>query len=164
MVSTRTVLQLLVAVGAAIAAPAYLDTEDMLNARELSLDYPERRSVMLEHQEYSRGYEGDFVLSTRDLSLLGVRADDISHVLVVRAGSRSSSPKSSPKSSTADYEKQLAKHEKGLKSAKEKVKTAKEKLKADKSSKFWKDELKSAQDMVTYETEEIAEYKKLIGK
>jgi hypothetical protein len=153
MVSTRTTFQLLVALSAAGAASASY------------LNYPEARSVMLSHQEYSRGYEGALVLSARDLSLLGVRADDISHVLVIRGpGSRSPSP--SPKEG---YQKQLAVHEAGLANANRKVSEARDKIrdarraKDTKTENFWKNELQSAQEMVKYEQEEIDEYKRLIA-
>jgi hypothetical protein len=76
MVSSRIILQLLLALGAAVAAPAYYEEEGMHNARELSsLDYPEKRSIMPSHQEYSRGYEDDFDPSARDISPLSVRTN-----------------------------------------------------------------------------------------
>jgi hypothetical protein len=68
MVSSRITLQLLLALGTAVAAPAYYEKEGIHNARELSsLDYPQERSITPDHQEYSRGYG--------DTTLLSIRAD-----------------------------------------------------------------------------------------
>jgi len=77
--STRTALQLFVALAAATAAHGYSYYEDDgLNARDLGLSYGE--------MEYTRNYlhDGAFVLSARDLEELDIRAEDISNVLVIR--------------------------------------------------------------------------------
>ena len=73
MVSSRirVILQLLLTLGATVAAPAlaYNEEEGMYSARKL-LDYPEVRSITImptSHQQYSRSYENNFDLSARDL-------------------------------------------------------------------------------------------------
>ncbi|CAA7264107.1 unnamed protein product [Cyclocybe aegerita] len=179
MVSTHLAFRLLLALSAMSATRAYYDDEDMLavreyydevegiSSRELGLAYT-ARDYDDTPSYYTRGYADgdDFVLSRRALASLGVRADDISHVLVLRAPPPGKGRSPSP-ASKAEYEKQLKKHEDELKKAKAKLKDAKAKKAAatnDKDKKFWGKEEASARDMVNYENEEIAEYKKLLKK
>jgi hypothetical protein len=130
MVSTGTVLHLLLALGIAVAAPAYYSEEGMLGARSLS--YPETRSIMLGHQEFSRGYEGDVVMSARDLSLLGVRADG----------------KAKEKE---EYEEQPKKPK-----SKKKAKLTAARNDKDKETVHWQKKLNAAGDAVSYDGEEIS--------
>jgi len=92
--TARTTLRLLITLGAAMAingqsysdegkvARGY-DDDYSLSARGYYDDFSARS---IEHSFHARGSAdgGDFVLSARDLGKLGVRADDISHVLVLR--------------------------------------------------------------------------------
>ncbi|KAF5384184.1 hypothetical protein D9615_003241 [Tricholomella constricta] len=65
MVSSRIILQTLLAVSAAIAAPTLYAEDGMYNARDLSSsNYPEERSFMPGHQ-----------VSTRGLSPLSIRVN-----------------------------------------------------------------------------------------
>lgn len=71
MVSSRIIFQVLLTLGAAVAAPAHYEEDGVYSARELSSsDYLEKRSIMPAHQQYSRDYD----LSARDFSPLSVRA------------------------------------------------------------------------------------------
>jgi len=94
--NARTALRVLVALGVATAVSgnSYYDDESVA-AREYDDDYSlsargyydEFSARSIEHSFQTRGFAdgGDFVLSARDLAKLGVRADDVSHVLVLRA-------------------------------------------------------------------------------
>jgi len=97
--SARTTLRLLLALGAATAVVgnSFYDEEDM-SAREYDDDYSlsargyddEFSARSIQHSFRARGSVdgGDFVLSARDLGKLGVRADDVSHVLVLRMNNK----------------------------------------------------------------------------
>ena len=94
--NARTALRALLALGAATAVVgnSFYDEESMA-AREFDDDYSlsargyddEFSARSVEHSFHTRGSVngGDFVLSARDLGKLGIRAEDLSHVLVVRA-------------------------------------------------------------------------------
>jgi hypothetical protein len=157
MFSTWTALQLLVTFGATLAASTYHNGVDMISARDLpNLDYPKARSIIPSHQEYSRDYEGDLVLSTRDLSLLGVRADDISHVLVLRGDAQDQ----------AQWAAQLKVHETALEKAKKQVDELKEKVKNEKDKekkKALNKDLESAKEAVRRENDEILHIKDLMA-
>jgi hypothetical protein len=160
--SIRTALQLLVALSTVVAAPTYHDG-DMLSTRELSsLNYPEARSVMLGHQEYSRGYEGDLVLSARDLSLLNARAGK-----TCRAGSPTKGihPRALSEEDKRNVNNQLAVHVKGLADAKASYNSWKGKVASEKDAekkKFAKKQMASAKEMVDYEQDEIDSCKSLL--
>jgi hypothetical protein len=173
MVSTRTTIRLLIALGAAAAVLGNSDYYEELAARSIDvaaseLEFFEREVVSnLSQQPYRRGFvDGDdFVLSARDLQSLGVRANDISHVLVVRAGGASLYPRAS-ESDKKHYREQIAKFKKKRDEAKVEQKKWKDKAKAEKDSKKkakYQEEAHSASEMVKYNEEEIEEFKKLLG-
>jgi len=93
--TARAALRLILALGVATAVSgnSYYD-DDSVAAREYDDDYSlsargyydEFGARSIEHSYQTRGFAdgGDFVLSARDLAKLGVRADDVSHVLVLR--------------------------------------------------------------------------------
>src|SRR6188768_2530193 len=91
--NARTALRLLLALGAATAVRGYSYDEYEV-AREYDDDYSrsargyddEFSARSIQHSFRARGSVdgGDFVLSARDLGKLGVRAEDVSHVLVLR--------------------------------------------------------------------------------
>jgi hypothetical protein len=156
--STRTALQLLVALSAVVAAPTYHDWANMLSPRELSdFNHPETRSVMFGHQKYSSGSWEVFklVLSGRDLSPFGVRADDISHALAPHADLRRRTLSAGDR---ANVKKQLKRHVAGLLGAKKSVKKYKDLLKNETDPEKKANLqilLNSAKDLVGYEEEEI---------
>jgi len=107
--NVRTALRVLLALGAATAVVGnsfYEDEsveargydEDFMSAREFDDDYSlsargyddEFSARSIQHSFRARGSVdgGDFVLSARDLGKLGVRAEDVSHVLVLRMNSK----------------------------------------------------------------------------
>jgi hypothetical protein len=162
--STRTALQLLVALSAVVAAPTHHDG-DMLSARELSnLNHPEARSVMLGHQEYSRGYE--------DLSVLTVRAKKAKTCVLSSgsSGSKGSGKKLQRRALTEEdkqnLNRQMAVHVEGLRKAKAsyndyKAKVAAEKDKAKKAK--LQETMASAKEMMDYEQDEIDSCKSLLA-
>ena len=93
--NARTALRALLALAAttAVVGNSFYDDES-LAAREFDDEYSlsargyydEFNARSIEHSFHARGVAdgGNFVLSARDLGKLGVRADDVSHVLVLR--------------------------------------------------------------------------------
>lgn len=67
MVSSRLTLQLLLALGAAVAAPGYFDNGGVYSRELSSSNFPEKRSVMLENQAYTRGYGDDVNHIAKDI-------------------------------------------------------------------------------------------------
>jgi len=95
LLNARTAFQALLALAAATAVIGNSNFDDeSLAAREFDDDYSlsargyydEFSARSIEHSFHARGVAdgGNFVLSARDLDQLGVRADDVSHVLVLR--------------------------------------------------------------------------------
>jgi len=93
--NSRTALRALLALGAttAVVGNSYYNDESVATRGyddDYSLStrgyYDEFNARSIAHYFYARGSAngGDFVLSARDLGKLGVRADDVSHVLVLR--------------------------------------------------------------------------------
>ena len=92
--NARTALRLFLALGAATAVRGYSYDDEYEVAREYDDDYSlsargyddEFSARSIQHSFRARGSVdgGDFVLSARDLGKLGVRAEDVSHVLVLR--------------------------------------------------------------------------------
>jgi len=158
--SARTTIQLLIVLCAAISSRGYsYYDEDDLSARGLGLsDY---------EPEYSRSYidESAFVLSARDLRSLGVRAEDISHVLVIRGGGKE--PK---QPSSSDHEGMLKWHQEMHKISKENVHEKQKELDAARMIPDNKHGIKSAKtlhesakDSMEFHAESIEGYKKILG-
>ena len=93
--NARIAFRALLALAAATAVVGNASYDDeYLAAREFDDDYSlsargyydEFNARSIEHSFHARGVAdgGNFVLSARDLGKLGVRADDVSHVLVLR--------------------------------------------------------------------------------
>ena len=93
--NARTALQALLALGAttAVVGNSYYNDESVATRGyedDYSLStrgyYDEFNARSIAHSFHARGSAngGDFFLSARDLGKLGVRADDVSHVLVLR--------------------------------------------------------------------------------
>jgi hypothetical protein len=158
MVSSRVTLQLLLALGAAVAAPAYGEREGTYSARGLSsLDCPAKRSIMPKYQ-YSRGFEGDFHLSARDLSYLNTRMD------------REDTPSPPPMSAT-NAEK-LRWHQDRLPASKEAVDRAQkhhDKVHSDatsseKDKRLAKSNLHTAKEALAGHQDDIEDYQRLINE
>jgi len=156
--SARTTIQLLIVLGAAIGSRGYsYYDEDDLSSRGLGLsDY---------EPEYSRSYidESAFVLSARDLRSLGVRAEDISHVLVIRG-------KDPKQPSSSDHEGMLKWHQEMHKITTENVNTKQKELDAAKQIpnyehgiKNAKNLHKSAKEIMEYHADSIKDYKNILG-
>lgn len=171
MVSTRATFRILIALCAATAVLGNLDYFEELAARDFDgageLEFFEREVVSnLGQQPFRRGYVdgGDFVLSARDLQSLGVRANDISHVLVVRADGAHMYPRAS-ESERMHYKEEIAKFTRKRDEAKIEHRKLKDRAMAEhdviQKARHMK-EAERALEMVKFNDGKIEEFRKLL--